>query len=347
VISNNQIGMANPILLNSFPNILKNSYDLAKDINSMKLPPDTYLVTMDVTSLYTNINTNRLFSIISNYMGNAVADCCEYICNNNYFQYGYNIYKQIFGIAMGSNSSVSFANLYLGVLLDPIIESNDKVFYYKRYIDDLFIIWQGSIRDFRIFEKMLNKLISNIQFETIISLNKVDFLDITITHATSRLEYTTYFKPISRFLFITPKSYHPKHIYLGLVKAELTRYNRLCSNKMMFLVTSRLFYNRLLLRGFSRQTLNIWFKSYRYNEDPFNNIESTDDNSKNTIRLILPHSTRNNYSFLTRKLYTIGSEIQKDDIDFGISFSTGRRISSLICSSSLTAHQCEISENTV
>ena len=99
----------------------------------------------------------------------------EFICQNNYFIYGKDVYKQKNGIAMGTNVAVRCANLYL--------DNFDKQFapncdFYARYIDDIFFIFSGNIEDYIRLRLRMNAFIPGIHLTFVRSCRSVDFFDL-------------------------------------------------------------------------------------------------------------------------------------------------------------------------
>jgi hypothetical protein len=137
--------------LHLFPNILKNSLQLVQELeignnlNAFAMH-DCYLITADIESLYPNINIERLLKIIDD-IDFTCTPLATFVCGNSYVQYKQEVYRQKNGIPMGTNSAVTLANMYVGSIIDKFIETRPQVLYYRRYIDDLFIIWKGDLAD--------------------------------------------------------------------------------------------------------------------------------------------------------------------------------------------------------
>lgn len=87
---------------------------------------------------------------------------------------------------MGSKFAPSFANLYVGLFESLFITNEHKwkenIVLYKRYIDDLLFIWQGSAIDFEDFKIYLNENDWGLNFSGVINPVSVDYLDITLFH---------------------------------------------------------------------------------------------------------------------------------------------------------------------
>ena len=246
-----------------FPNILKNTGTLIDKLNvfSTRNLDNLHLVSFDITSLYTNIDVHILLDILFE-INPKFAMIAEFICTNNYFIYGENLYHQLSGIAMGTNVAVLFANLYLGCLLDPIIKQHHLNLLYYRYIDDGFILARGALTLIESLINELNTIIPNIKLTHNINLNSVDFLDITIFKAPElfTLQYKTFQKALNKYLYLPPFSYHHKSTISGFVIGELNRYNLTNSMTKDVYNIRCLFRKRLLARGYPAYFIDAIYK---------------------------------------------------------------------------------------
>ena len=84
----------------------------------------------------------------------TLKDLClrlaNFVLTNNYVQckeLGGDIYHQHIGTAMGTSFSVVYAVIFMIHLESPILEDprfRSFIQLYKRFIDDIFLIWTGS-----------------------------------------------------------------------------------------------------------------------------------------------------------------------------------------------------------
>ena len=126
-----------------------------------------------------------------------------------------NYYNQKKGLAMGSPLSGLPADIYLNhygnkYLLYNINKLSGRIISYTRYVDDTFIIFDGTIRQIKNMKKYMNGINKNIQFtlETEVN-NKLNFLDLTITKIDKKFQYQIYRKPTTTDLTINAESHHP------------------------------------------------------------------------------------------------------------------------------------------
>ena len=257
--------------LHVFETILKNSEQLCLELDLLnsKLPVDRanfFLITGDVTSLYPRINITRLERIVAEF-DPTLVEFCKFVCRNSYVEYGSRIYQQLTGIAMGTNAAVSLANLYMAVIIDKLFVACPHVFHYRRFIDDLFLIWTGSLDDWLHFKRIL--AITEPSIEIIFSEpsnTMAPFLDINVFIDPSHgsLQTTVFQKALNRYHYLTPASCHAPHTFAGFIKGELTRYARLNSRVYGYVHLKRLFFQRLVNRGFSRRFLRPIFTRHTW-----------------------------------------------------------------------------------
>ena len=86
---------------------LKNSTDLVCRLQTLKVPPNAYLVTLDIESLYTNItHEEAIVSFLKRFVTDPqkvfLLDLFKYVLKNKVFHFAEHVYSQLCGIAMGT-----------------------------------------------------------------------------------------------------------------------------------------------------------------------------------------------------------------------------------------------------
>ncbi len=279
-----------------FPNILPNSFSLVKDLsyfNSTTLisNQDIWIITGDIESLYPNIQLTKLFSIIEE-IDITCKPLTEFICNNSYILYNDLIYHQKKGIPMGTNAAVSLANIYVGYLIDKYIESRPQTLWYRRYIDDLFILWKGTSSQLLHLQSNIESLLNiPIHWDTPSKTQGI-FLDLFISRSSYDGQFITsiYQKPLNKYHYISPLSCHAPHMFSGFIKGELTRYSKLCNSPFGYQNIKNLFYERLIQRGYSRKYLNRIFRKHTWY---LRDIENSETNMT-ILPFVLPFTLRSN-----------------------------------------------------
>ena len=92
------------------------------------------------------------------------------------------------------------------------LEYGHKPFFYKRYIDDGFGIWDGDLKSLKDFQEYANKIHENIKIQLRWSRNQVEFLDTLVKLDNGHIYTDLYVKPTD------------KQLYLKLVRTPLNVY---------------------------------------------------------------------------------------------------------------------------
>lgn len=236
---------------NQHPSYIKDTYDFLNKIRDIKVPPGALLITLDIESLYTNIQTaDGLESVRKMFQKHPTAHCLrpekeilellELNLNGNDFKFNDQWYLQVSGTAMGKKYAPSYANIDMAILEEEVLERVPrKPLVFLRFLDDIFIIWTYSREEFMEFFQYLNNYRESIKFQHNISDESVDFLDVTIYKGNKfkhegTLDTKVYCKPTDTHELLHKSSFHPKHTFLGIIKSQLIRYFKICSDNDSF-----------------------------------------------------------------------------------------------------------------
>ena len=126
---------------------------------------------------------------------------------------------------------------------------------WKRYIDDVFSLWDTNREEINNFIEHANNYHPTIKFTADISDKEIIFLDTCIYKGArfekeSILDTRTYFKPTETFQYTHFKSCHPPGVKKGFVKGEGLRLLRTNSSQETFVENIRIFKLRLRARGY-------------------------------------------------------------------------------------------------
>ena len=255
-------------LAQSQKSYIKDTTDFINFIESKPFPQETLLVTMDVTSLYTNIPQQEGTQIVCKaydkyYQNNPpvptefLREMLRLILKENSFKFTNKSYLQLSGCAMGTKMAVAFANIFMGEIETQILEkSNIKPLEWKRFIDDIASFWTTTKDEVLQFIENANQFHPTIKFTAEISDSKATFLDTTIYkgkrfYETDIFDVSTHFKPTEKFQYTHFKSCHPPGVKKGFVKGEAIRLLRTNSNEGEFSTQIENFKKRLLERGYT------------------------------------------------------------------------------------------------
>ena len=101
------------------------------------------------------------------------------------FQFNGKHYLQNHGTAMGTTTAVSFANIFMAHIKTTILSSTVfKPTVWKRYIDDIFSLWDISKTDIEAFIEQAKLHHPNIKFTSEISDTEIVFSDTVVYKGT-------------------------------------------------------------------------------------------------------------------------------------------------------------------
>lgn len=267
----------NPIA-NKHPSFIKDTYHFIQIIRNLKIPIESSFFSMDVDNLYTNIDTTHGIKAVKNAFlkypnkkrpDKELIELLEINLNRNDFIFDDKFYLQIKGTAMGKKFAPSYANLFMAQWEEEALARCPKPpLYYFRYLDDIFGIWTHSEEDFVQFVNILNSHDPSIQLKHNFNDSSMDFLDITVYknplfHENQKLETKVFFKKTDTHSLLYKTSFHPKHTYMGLVKSQLLRFHRICSNDRDFWEATHVLFTSLRRRGYSRTFLRHCLKNFK------------------------------------------------------------------------------------
>ena len=260
--------------MKALPSYLKDTTQLINELNELSIGPNTILVTIDVKSLYTCIPHHDGIeackeALNSSMDGNptrpdvSVLICLlEIVLRNNTFEFNDTFYKQLQGTAMGTKLAPAYANIFMGKLERVILSQAPlKPLYYKRYIDDILILWPHSEAELKDFLFSMNSFHPSIKFTYEFSHNKITFLDLDIYKGphfltSKKLDIQTHIKPSNRQAYVHSSSHHPPGVGKGVALGEMKRYLRTNSRVSTFNSFKAKHRLNLKKRGYSLKFIN-------------------------------------------------------------------------------------------
>ena len=176
------------------PNVIKDSRTLIHILETNSFHKECILITADVNSLYTNIDIDKgirkVTTFIKKHINNTnlqycMIECLNLVLRNNYFLFNFEWYHQRKGTAMGTQMAPKYANIYMqfleNILFNKRINTGKNLpALYKRYLDDILIIWKGDETNLQEFLNELNDMDADIKLTWSIDNNITEFLDLII-----------------------------------------------------------------------------------------------------------------------------------------------------------------------
>ena len=100
---------------------ITNANDLVLILQNLKIPIGSYLVSLDIKSLYTNItHEEAIMTPLRKFKSHpskvSLLDLLKYVLKTNVFKFNDLIFTQVCGIAMGTKLAPALATIYIGEL---------------------------------------------------------------------------------------------------------------------------------------------------------------------------------------------------------------------------------------
>lgn len=262
--------------MQSLPSYIKDTSDFLAKLKQHKLNHGkTYLVTLDVSSLYTNIpheegiDACKHFMENNNYNGNlSIDNICKLIrvvLENNFFQFDNVYYLQKLGTAMGSPMAPAFASLFMGKLEQTFLNTCElRPDIWFRFLDDIFMTWSHSLDDLNIFIDKLNNIHPFIKFTYNISESNVTFLDVDVSiDGTQDIVTNVHVKQTNVHQYVEYSSCHPKPCKDGIPYSQAKRYRRICSDDVSFFNGLDQLRNHFMIRNYPESVIDTAFEKVK------------------------------------------------------------------------------------
>ncbi|XP_073435684.1 uncharacterized protein [Dendrobates tinctorius] len=220
---------------------VKDTTDFLLKVKELKVGESDWLVSFDVTSLYTSIVHKEGLEVVkealsrTNFTNQAIVmimSLLELVLTKNYFMFGDEYYEQIRGTAMGANMAPSYANLMMAALEQKfvyVLPHFPKVGGWWRYIDDIFLTWTGSREELQEFFDFLNSINETIKFTMECSRVELNFLDVLIRKDGEKLDTELFCKKTDRNNLLHYSSHHPQKMLDAIPYSQYLRAKRIVS----------------------------------------------------------------------------------------------------------------------
>ena len=221
--------------------------------------------------MYANINNDHAIECIAKWFElhkndipegfpvKLVLDGIERLMNYNVFRFGNRFYIQRNGTAMGTNVGCMYATIYFSYHEETVILKLPFLTFYRRLIDDAFLIIENSSCNLECIKSAMNDYgpaDKRLEWKPEQHGPKVHFLDLWISIAPNKsLITSTYQKEVNMYLYRCPFSAQPPSTLFGLIYGTIHRYYWQNSNLNDFGRHVELFFNRLLDRAHTRNSL--------------------------------------------------------------------------------------------
>ena len=251
-------------------------------------PEGALLVTLDVSSLYTNIPNREGILAIADHLradpekqkiGPHLLKLLELVLHSMSFNFNNDHYLQIGGTAMGTGVAPNYANLFMDRFETKALENWPlKPSLWLIFIDDIFMIWTHGEDNLNKFITYLNKLHPTIKFTHEVSNSSINFLDTTVKINEEGNLYTTlYEKPTDTHLYLHYTSSHHAPCKTKGPYGQFLRLRRICTYDTDFYEQSDKLITYYLKRGYPEKA----FKKHLKRASKFTQEELLDVKEKN------------------------------------------------------------------
>jgi len=266
------------MLVRQQPTVLQKPSNLLSELRAVQLdsstePDQIFLVTADVDSLYPSLNNHhrtlllqQLPRLLQDQQGTVTLEQVQLpvhwlqqaialVLDHHYVSFEQRLFRQRRGTAMGTPMAPPYANLILALLEQDVIKDfQEHLLLYRRYIDDILVVFRGDANALRQFQTRLAQQLQ-LTLTWSISTSNAEFLDLAIWKLHDGLCYRTHQKTLNNYLYVPRSSQHPPRMFRGIIIGELTRYARTCAREEDFLQIAKRFFQRLRARGYPMSIL--------------------------------------------------------------------------------------------
>ena len=188
-----------------------NSCTFVKELCSVNFGYDVVMASFDITSLFTNIPLDETINLIIDNISDEqislygldrinLRKLLFLATRDNVFTFNGKLYRQMDGVAMGSPLGPVLADIFMNISEKLWLSEcpiNFKPLYYKRYVDDTFLVFRHE-NQIQQFLDYLNSKHPNIKFTCEIEENsQISFLDVLITRHAGVFSTSVYRNPLS------------------------------------------------------------------------------------------------------------------------------------------------------
>lgn len=205
--------------INKPRSFIKDGWSFANIINNKKIDSNEILVSLDITSLYTNIPKELVLKGIEK-RSKEISEHTKFnlqqfnyaidmVLSSTSFTFNGVAYEQIFGSPMSSPLSLILANIVMEDLeIDCLSRLDFEIFYFYRYVDDIFMVFPKD--KLYCVVDCFNDYHSRLSFTHETELNNsLNFLNTTVYKDNNKLITNWYRKSTFSGRYINYFSNHP------------------------------------------------------------------------------------------------------------------------------------------
>ena len=156
------------------------------------------MVTIDISSLYTNIIHEEGLQAMHEWMlqndinykrTEFIKTLGNLVLKHNYFEFNGQIFLQHQGTAMRTRMALNYAIIFMHKIETELLQKSPlQPTFFKRFIDDIFLIWPHREEQLQKFLEMINTHHKTIKFTEEHSKQQIAFLDTLVYKENGKLQ---------------------------------------------------------------------------------------------------------------------------------------------------------------
>ena len=264
---------------------LRDTKDVIRKIEQLKLPQNCLLVTIDCIGMFTNVLQNEVEQEVIKVLRDTnpniyfprmppvrhMEALLKLVLHRNCFSFNEKYYLQTTGVPMGQICSPELCDIMFHSLEKKFISLSDKITKWLRYRDDILLFWDGDEHELSNFLNRVNTMHPTLKFTHEWSKHEINFLDLTLYKGerfteSYVLDIRCYTKPVDTFQYLSRDSSHPNSCFRGMIKGEAIRYIRNSSSEKEYKHKLDFFIQKLTLRGYEKSYVLDCLLDISYNQ---------------------------------------------------------------------------------
>ena len=244
--------------------------------SSNSLTSDCKLVSFDIINMFPSIdNISGLKSVKkvleggsnqfppSNCIIEALKLCLE--SNNSIFNNKH--YLQSDSAAQGSHMSCSYSDIAIQYFDIKALEFNPPVICWKRFKDDIFVVWPHTLEELQVFFNYMNNIDQSkkIQFTMVVAKDSLEFLNLKLMFdkESQKISLDVFSKATNSFTYVHPNTYFPKSNIENIPKGVALHLRRICDYDNKFEKRSKEYQNYFIARDHKPRKVRKQFSDIR------------------------------------------------------------------------------------
>ena len=287
------------------------SFTFGDDVR--KQNSNLFMSSLDVDALFTNIPLEETIDICVELVFANDETCnglnredfrtlLSLATKESFILFNGQYYQQIDGVAMGSPIGPTLANIFLCYHEEKWLSNcptDFKPLYYKRFVDDVFVLFKDSSH-ISLFKTFMNDQHPSMNFTSEAEVdNALPFLDVHVIRQEGKFVTSIYRKPTFSGVYTNYNSFLPEIYKINLISTLLFRIYTICSSWSSIHDEIQKLKSILKKNQYPESIIDTVVKKFIYSVYTIQRLKKT-ELPKKTFQIILPY------------LGTVTGKIEKD-----------------------------------